>query len=235
MSPATVARPSYMPKSWPNEAGMLLYLEGQQDAYSATIRDISGQGNHGTIGGATWERNDQGVWVLDFDGSDDKVDCAKISVASGFTCLIWFRRDGDSGGGAADNFHLLISRLNGASNEKNRLFVAKNGTSFLANVWVDGAQKQTAGHNITDTTEYNQVGFRWDGSNVRTILNGVFGANTAAAGTLDSGAATTLIGYYSTTVYITNGPMAFIRVTSTVLSAVQCLGIFRRERHLFGR
>jgi len=61
-----------MPKFVPG-ADCVLYLPGQDDAYSATVRDRSGNGNNGTITGPTWTRLPSGLWVLDFDGSDDKV------------------------------------------------------------------------------------------------------------------------------------------------------------------
>lgn len=51
----------------------VLWLLGQNDAHSATIRDRSGNGNHGTITGATWKQTGAGLWYLDFDGSANKV------------------------------------------------------------------------------------------------------------------------------------------------------------------
>lgn len=51
-------------------AGAVLWLPGQDDAYSTTIRDRSGNNNHGTITGATWSRLPSGLWVLSFDGDD---------------------------------------------------------------------------------------------------------------------------------------------------------------------
>ncbi|KKK77854.1 hypothetical protein LCGC14_2849430, partial [marine sediment metagenome] len=50
------------------DASCVLWLLGQDDAYSTTIRDRSGQGNHGTINDATWARTGQGLWYLVLDG-----------------------------------------------------------------------------------------------------------------------------------------------------------------------
>ena len=51
-------------------AECVLYLPGEGDAYGGTIRDISGNTNHGTISGATWTRLPSGLWGLYFDGND---------------------------------------------------------------------------------------------------------------------------------------------------------------------
>jgi len=48
-------------------------LPGQDDAYSAIIRDRSGNGNDGTITGATWARTGKGHWYLSYDGVDDYI------------------------------------------------------------------------------------------------------------------------------------------------------------------
>ena len=64
------------------DANTVLWLPGQDDAYSATIRDRSGNGNNGTITQAVWTRNNQGTWYLDFDGTNDKIQLANSSVTS---------------------------------------------------------------------------------------------------------------------------------------------------------
>ena len=46
-----------------------LFYEGSGD----TLHDTSGNGNHGTIYGATWKQEANGKWCLEFDGVDDCV------------------------------------------------------------------------------------------------------------------------------------------------------------------
>jgi len=81
----------------PTPAGAVLWLPGQDDAYSATIRDRSGKGNHGTITGALWKRLPSGLWYLDFDGTDDNVNCGSAASldfgAASFLAMGWFRVD----------------------------------------------------------------------------------------------------------------------------------------------
>lgn len=76
-----------------NKPACVLYLEGQQDPQSATIRDLSGYNNHGTITGATWVRLPSGLWVQSFDGTDDEV-TGSFSPCSGLSAFwvgLWFK------------------------------------------------------------------------------------------------------------------------------------------------
>lgn len=79
-------------------ASTVLWLPGQDDAFSSTIRDRSGFGNDGTITGATWMRTGKGLWYLNFDAVDDVI---LISAAAsldniwdgGGTVICWIRGD----------------------------------------------------------------------------------------------------------------------------------------------
>jgi len=75
------------------DANCVLWLPGQDDAYSATIRDRSGKVNNGTITGATWTKNSKGLWYLLFAGGDDLIGCgagASLNFGTGdFTLLVW--------------------------------------------------------------------------------------------------------------------------------------------------
>ncbi len=82
------------------DANTVLWLPGQDDAYSTTIRDRSGKGNDGTILGASWNRNSQGLWYLDCDGTDDYVtiaDHASLKITGDMTIKIWINPDAGAG------------------------------------------------------------------------------------------------------------------------------------------
>jgi hypothetical protein len=89
----TLPRPSYKPKWWPTPSSCVLYLEGQQDAQSAKIRDLSGYGNHGTITGTTWVRLPSGLWVTNHDNVDDVISCGTMGgqINAPLTCLAWIK------------------------------------------------------------------------------------------------------------------------------------------------
>jgi len=56
------------------------------------VQDQSGYGNDGAISGATWVQLSNGLWVLEFDGDDDRVlieDDASIRDLFPFTISLW--------------------------------------------------------------------------------------------------------------------------------------------------
>ena len=53
------------------DANDVLWFPGQDDAYSATVRDRSNLvSNHGTLTGTTWVKTGRGLWLQNFDGDD---------------------------------------------------------------------------------------------------------------------------------------------------------------------
>jgi len=109
ISPALrYASPSYMPKFQPDST-CVLWLPGQDDPQSATIRDRSGKGNNGTITGATWVRLGNGLWSLDFDGNDDKITVTDVATVQniwdgGGSFVGWINPDSD---GQGDNGNII--------------------------------------------------------------------------------------------------------------------------------
>ena len=71
----------------------VLYMPGLEGG-GTTVWDYSGNGNHGTITGATWVRLSSGVWAKNFDGND-YINCgtaSNLQIATGFL-ECWFRTD----------------------------------------------------------------------------------------------------------------------------------------------
>ncbi len=76
----------------PPPLGSVLYLPGLPGS-GPTIQDRSPYGNHGTIIGATWTRNERGLYELVYDG-DDYANCGNnpiLNFTSGdFSIETWF-------------------------------------------------------------------------------------------------------------------------------------------------
>lgn len=76
----------------PPALGTVLSLTGLPGG-SNKVHDRSPYGNSGTIVGATWVRLPSGLWYLDFDGVDDKVDCGGKTnleiTTEDFSLLAW--------------------------------------------------------------------------------------------------------------------------------------------------
>jgi hypothetical protein len=71
--------------------GLVLHLDaGDSASYpgsGTTWTDLSGNGNNGTISGATYSSNESGY--LDFDGSNDYVNLGSFFTFSNFTISLW--------------------------------------------------------------------------------------------------------------------------------------------------
>ena len=196
------------------------------------IFDRSRYNNHGTIVGATWVRLPSGLWGLSFDGIDDYITgAAKVDVSAGFTCLMWWKRSGDSGGVTNSDYHILISALNGYATYGNRLLVNKAGTSLLGQAHAGGLLKTDV--SVIAAAPWQQVGFMWDTAKVYTIVNGVLSAGTAAVGALSAGAAVWIMGWLDANHFIANGLIGLPLVTG-VMTAAQILNFYNQTRHLFG-
>ncbi len=80
------------------DANTVLWLPGQDDAFSSTIRDRSGFGNDGTLtNGVTWERGSKGLWGQRYNGSDDYVDAdstlTQLASTTVGTWMLWTKLD----------------------------------------------------------------------------------------------------------------------------------------------
>lgn len=229
LSPALrYARPSYMPKFAP-DSSCVLWLPGQDDAQSSTIRDRSGKGNDGTITNATWVRNSKGLWVNRFDGDDD-IDCGNtVSLQpTSFSYGCWFKPS------AITHNHILVSKKSGNDgwyidtvSDKPRLLLS-NGTGAADVIWADTAY--VVGQWVKVRFTYNAT------TDVAVVyINGVSdqgGGTGSYADFAPDTAVSLLIGKY-TTVYA-KGDIALEEMDNRAISAAEELGRFNQERHLFG-
>jgi hypothetical protein len=232
MTLTSLARPSYMPKYKP-DASCVLYLEGQQDPQSATIRDLSGKGNHGTLTGTTCERLSSGLWVNKFDGTDDFIDCgagSSLDNLSSFTWEIWVKPTTISADHwlftkrhvknvCIDNAGALLSFI--YDNAANPVSRSEVGT-ILVNNWF---------HVVCtyDDTGDRKMHFYVNGAEVSYL------AQAAATGTLqDDSAYHYRIGHYQDSATYFTGQGGLSRIFNRALSATQIAGIFNQERSLFG-
>lgn len=91
--------------SYPPEPGCILCLPGLPGGGDKAC-DRSPYGRPGTITGAAWRRSPGGLWVLDFDGSDDFVNLGNNPIPNGdFSLEVWARMD---------NNGVVLSTYNGS-------------------------------------------------------------------------------------------------------------------------
>jgi len=216
----------YQPRSGD---GCVLWLLGQDDAYSSTIRDRSGYNNHGTITGATWARLPSGLWALNFDG-DDFINCgtnASLNFAGDWTFLAWvyfsfsgnkwvFGKDQSGGRSYACGFtatRQLYVQINGGS-------TYTSTTQFTSNSW------QLAGW------QYNRTA-----ATIQGIRNGVLLDSVGSVPAMNSNPTTPT--YFGARSYVGSegyfvGNLGLGKQVGSLLSGSTLLSIFNQERPLFG-
>jgi len=214
--------------------GCVLWLPGQDDAFGLTIRDRSGNNNHGTITGATWTRLPSGLRCLSFDGNDyvEMASSPALNFTSGdFSIIVWIYLD------SLTIHRRLFSRgVYGGAGDGYLFSVNNNGVlefqSYQASAGVQTSQ--SAASQITTGSWYT-VGLSRVGASVKLFKNGV--NITSVAGThVDPAtcARTAKIGIYDDK---TNNPwvgkIALVRIYNRALSAAQVASIYQQERHLF--
>ena len=211
--------------------GCVLWFPGQDDAYSATIRDRSGYVNNGAIIGAVWARTPGGLWCLDYDGIDDYLSIphsALWNFGSGdFTIILWINKT-------------VIESVN------NHLIGHFNASlvGWYLTIQYPAADKMQFRTNnntmILEVTHSIQAG-EWasiatvKANNTLTIY--VDTVNKGSAGLSSVQAVTHELwigtGDYSGHQFF-KGSIALPRIYNRGLSALEVQNCYNRERHLFG-
>lgn len=231
-------------KLWHPTASCVLWLPGQDDPQSATIRDRSGQGNHGTIVGATWARNAQGVWTLVYDGDDyvtfgNKFNFGNSLVDSAFSGIIWAKITSDTADG-------LISKWVGGE-EWRFITVGTNDFRFqIEDTSVDNVQpKIQSPINAYTLGTWNCFGWTYDGTGGATAMNGanLYLNGTVVASPTRTNEATYVamenlggsarIGTFGAGTFLV-GSAGIGLICTGVLTAQQIAGWYAQTRHLYG-
>ena len=206
----------------------VLYLEGQQDPQSSTIRDLSGYNNHGTITGATRVRLPSGVWVNSFDGTDDKISMgapASLEITTAITLMIWVNPTN-----VTENIWLM-----GKGDSDVSYSIRYNWNKFqLTIASMADADNYLQVATATINTWYLYTG-TFNGTNLSIYKNGgIVGTKDVTLRTIGVIAQTVNIGTTHSASWDFTGKAGLARIFNTALSATQIAGIFNQERTLFG-
>ncbi len=191
--------------------------------------DISGYGNDGTMNGFTgdpWSLNSvpgTGNRALDFDGTDDYVDCgnsAILNITNAITISVWIKQDTITGWqlivGKTTHYGTLINgygfrRVNNSNNIQGWIGngTTLSDTSFpcLTNEW----------SHIILTYASGVGGGIWK--------NGIRVASLANVGNINPSTANLGMGYINTSSYY-NGLISDVRIYDTVLTAEEVSRIY---------
>jgi len=251
----TITRASWFSKYVPKAGDdCVLWFPGQDDEQSSTIRDRSGQGNNGTITGATWTRLPRGLWVLSFDGTDDNVDCGNdtsLQITNNLSFECWFKTPSSFGTHASAfiGATTIASKYNSTGNQRSWLFhlqnVEEDGSIDNLTINLGDPSNGTFEYrgyysiNLSVSTWYHLV-MTFASGTLKLYVNG-----TAVTLTTSSGAVPATL--WNSTSNLTLGELTpggaedlagllgLVRLYEiNVLSAGVVSTHYRQERHLFG-
>lgn len=214
----------------PPEAGCVLYLPGYP-GQGSTIKDFSGEGNDGTISGATWVRGKSGIWTLDYDGVADKTTITGtgtgLNVPTVVSMLTWYRVEGNASAANANAF--------GRTNLRMYQPVAATPTTLSTYINTDAGATFSAFGSLT-LDKWHLLCLVFDkvlASGEHTVyLDGVLGGSVNNDGTLLGLTDDWYIG--GGVAGQVNASFALCRIYNRALTALEVANHFNRERHLLG-
>lgn len=219
------------------DASTVLWLPGQNDAYSATITDRSGLGLNGTITGATWVRLQSGLWGIDQDGIDDTItvtgSASSLQISGDMTLEGWFYIDD-----LVHDYNTLFTKLT-AWSQGYWLRVSSLGNLVFA--WCDtvlGAVEKFCSVNVVTQGEWQKIAMVKSSTNFLFYRNGVQAGTTQTTtnGVMLTGNTNIQIGgnQASHSVEFYDGKIGLPIVRNRARSASEIATSFNLERHLFG-
>ena len=234
-----IPRPSYMPKYWPVPSDCVLYLEGQTDGESATVKDLSGLGYHGTKDTITNSRTDGGLNTWSFDGANSWIGATVAnwrSTDSAGSIVAWIKPT------AVANAQTIFASCDTLGNSYKFWFDIYDSTLRILQKNNDvqdycaTTEAPTAG--VWQLVTLTSSGTAWQIYRNKTALTMNVGGGSNSG---DWFAETINRDVWSVGIRKQNvedeaflGSMALVRVYSSALSPTQINGIYDRERHLFG-
>ncbi len=227
------------------DANTVLWLPGQDDAFSSTIRDRSGNGNDGTLANTTWVKNSKGLWVLDFNATTSIVtvsDAASIQniFDGGGTIEAWINlaSDGEQSLGNIVNKNWRL-RVDSESVGEIRLRFIQDFDGVADGTWTTTTRALPI-----NTCIYVAVSYDSDATTNNptfvinetefTVSSGITESVTPV-GTRVSDIGTDLgIGNRTTVDRTTDGTIGLVRASDVSRATTVLQGYHQQERGLFG-
>ncbi|WP_214107069.1 LamG-like jellyroll fold domain-containing protein [Acrocarpospora catenulata] len=181
-SPSPTPSPSPSPTSTPIPGLVAAY--GMNEGSGTTIADASGSGNTGTASGTTWAAGKYGQ-ALTFNGTSNWVtvnDAASLRLTNKMTVEAWVKPSSTSGwrsvvakeGTTDTNYALYSSVSSGPSGPVGPLTYVQVGST------ADAAGATAA----LSTTSWSHIAGTYDGTTIKTYVNGVLAAQATTSGNL---------------------------------------------------
>jgi chitodextrinase len=180
--------------------------------------DASGNGNSGTLSGATWTGAGKYGSGLTFDGTNDWVtvpDAASLDLTSGLTVEAWVRPTTTTG------WRTVLLKEHG-STLAYALYGNATGNRPLGVVYTGGAEQKLSGPTALALNTWAHLALTYDGAQLRLYVNGTQRATKAVTGAVPSSTGALRIG--GNNVWRTEwfkGDLDEVRVYSRALAAAE--------------
>jgi len=187
-----------------------------EEASGTAVTDSSGNGNNGTISGATRTTGGKFGRALSFNGTNNYVtvpDSASLHLTNGMTLEAWVNMTG----GQTWRTVIFKERPGGMTYS---LFARSNGNRPVGQVYVN-AEQNAQGTAAVPTGTWTHLATTYDGSTQRLYVNGVQVASRAQTGNIIASTGLLKIGGNSIWSEWFKGTIDEVRVFSRALTAAE--------------
>ena len=192
---------------------LVLHLKFDEGS-GTTAYDSSGYSNDGTIYGASWINGLAGS-ALSFDGINDYVeipDSDSLDLTDEITIVVWYKKPDNRNGGILQKYNSYYTYFGG-------------GASALGYVLSIGGVGHGGGAGNFFQDEWAYAVMTYDGSTIKTYLNGVQQVTSAVSGTLVISTNNIIIGNNNLNWYF-NGMIDEIRIYKRALTFAEISDLF---------
>jgi len=197
---------------------------------STFLTDATAYGNDGTITGAAWAQLSSGLWHLDFDGTNDYVDCGSDAslYPDRITLEAWVQFK------TVGSVYKMVFSCDDVGN-RNYAFSLWNNDKLRFYIYDSNVEHSISSTSTPSQDTWMQMVATYDGAHLRIYTNGALDCTPAAyAGNIDSDSEPVKLGERGDGGLDLDGYIALPRIYNRALSAEEIENHFNQEKHLFG-
>lgn len=206
------------------EKGLIGYWPLNGENYNASnnrVTDKSAYSNHGLNSGATLttDRFGRANGAMQFNGINNKISISYPNPVQQTSVVAWFKRTGAPAG----NYHIITGGQNVEISINDPGGFLRTGVTTNT----QGRKVFNSGSGLLDG-RWHQVALTYDGTNVKSFIDGQLTATNAASGNLVGTA--TEIGRYLSDTYVANGAIAEVRVYNRALADTEINSLYSLDK-----
>lgn len=227
------------PLDWENPLNDNLRLAlPLNEGHGDVVRDLSGHGNHGTLGGFAFPPTVASGWNpgqtgrgLNFDGASDNVripDSESLSPTSAMTAMVWVKGATQNNKGILSHYDAGISQravMIWSSGELSEMVISSDGTLDA------GHTKRYRSSIVAFDSTWHLIGFTFDAGTLKLFVDGVEDTNPTktnddAITTIHNSTADVMLGCFlssDTPAGFFNGGIDQPRIVAGAWTAKQCM------------